>query len=81
MFPGNCCSSNFPEVPPARPPVRFISRFGICAKNSAERTPPELQKPMLRPFLGPRSSSVERLKPCCAFRRYLNTKLLKCALA
>eukprot|EP00969_Alexandrium_andersonii_P305971 13525634-Alexandrium_andersonii.AAC.1 len=44
------------EAPPAHPPARFVGRFGICAKNGADRTPPELQGPILRPCLGPRSS-------------------------
>eukprot|EP00969_Alexandrium_andersonii_P045653 2003625-Alexandrium_andersonii.AAC.1 len=46
---GVCCSSNSAKAPPAHPP--------------RERTPPELQTPMLGLFLGPRSSSFERLKP------------------
>eukprot|EP00969_Alexandrium_andersonii_P055671 2453808-Alexandrium_andersonii.AAC.1 len=50
------------EAPPARPPARFAGRFGNCAKNGTERTPPELQGLHLRSFLGPRSSSFERLK-------------------
>eukprot|EP00969_Alexandrium_andersonii_P008308 361886-Alexandrium_andersonii.AAC.1 len=45
---------------PSRP--SFVGRSGICARNAAERTPQELRVPMLRPFLGPRSSRLERLK-------------------
>eukprot|EP00969_Alexandrium_andersonii_P363810 15462723-Alexandrium_andersonii.AAC.1 len=36
--------------------------------NCAERTPRELRRPRLRPFLGPRSSRFERLKRVCIFR-------------
>eukprot|EP00969_Alexandrium_andersonii_P135017 5972659-Alexandrium_andersonii.AAC.1 len=40
----------------------------MCIRDSArtngrECTPPELQGPMLRPFLGPSSSRFERLGP------------------
>eukprot|EP00969_Alexandrium_andersonii_P025561 1116321-Alexandrium_andersonii.AAC.1 len=51
---------------PSRP--AFVGRFGSCAKDRAERTPRELRGAMLRPFLGPRSSSFERLKRCCVLR-------------
>eukprot|EP00969_Alexandrium_andersonii_P138544 6127066-Alexandrium_andersonii.AAC.1 len=34
--------------------TRFATRFGICARHGAERTPQELRGPILRPFLGPR---------------------------
>eukprot|EP00969_Alexandrium_andersonii_P127722 5645340-Alexandrium_andersonii.AAC.1 len=27
------------EAPPARPPACFFGRFGLCAKNGAERSP------------------------------------------
>eukprot|EP00969_Alexandrium_andersonii_P299420 13237760-Alexandrium_andersonii.AAC.1 len=50
------------EAPPARPPDRFVSRFGICAKSSADRTPPELQGSTPRQRLGVRNSSCERLE-------------------
>eukprot|EP00969_Alexandrium_andersonii_P323059 14274417-Alexandrium_andersonii.AAC.1 len=50
------------EAPPARQPARFVGGIGIRAKKGAERTPRELREPTLRPFLGPRSSSFERLK-------------------
>eukprot|EP00969_Alexandrium_andersonii_P227916 10065534-Alexandrium_andersonii.AAC.1 len=46
---------------PARPSARFVGRLGICANNGAECAPPELRGSILRPFLGPRSSSFERL--------------------
>eukprot|EP00969_Alexandrium_andersonii_P147261 6511860-Alexandrium_andersonii.AAC.1 len=46
-----------------------ISGFGTCANTCEERTPRELRGPVLRPFLGPRSSSSERLKHSCAFGR------------
>eukprot|EP00969_Alexandrium_andersonii_P313226 13839066-Alexandrium_andersonii.AAC.1 len=53
------------EAPPARPLAGFVGRFGICAKNGADHTPPELRGSVLKQFLGPRSSSLERPK---AFR-------------
>eukprot|EP00969_Alexandrium_andersonii_P302433 13369173-Alexandrium_andersonii.AAC.1 len=49
-------------MPLARSPARFVSRFGICANHGAERTLPELRGPILRRFLGPRSSRFERLE-------------------
>eukprot|EP00969_Alexandrium_andersonii_P116158 5136651-Alexandrium_andersonii.AAC.1 len=42
---------------PSRP--AFVGRLGICANNGAERTPRELREPMLRSFLGPRSSRAD----------------------
>eukprot|EP00969_Alexandrium_andersonii_P368202 15472368-Alexandrium_andersonii.AAC.1 len=33
--------------------------------NGADRAPRELRRPLLRPFLGQRISSFERLKRCC----------------
>eukprot|EP00969_Alexandrium_andersonii_P037548 1646113-Alexandrium_andersonii.AAC.1 len=66
MF-GTCCSRNSARVPPARP--------------ARERTPPERQTPMLRPFLGPHSSSFERLTPLRILRRCLSTELRKAVLA
>eukprot|EP00969_Alexandrium_andersonii_P325209 14369627-Alexandrium_andersonii.AAC.1 len=48
--------------------VAFIGRFGICMKDGAERTPRELQGPLLRSFSGPRSSSSESLKQSCMFQ-------------
>eukprot|EP00969_Alexandrium_andersonii_P021005 918018-Alexandrium_andersonii.AAC.1 len=42
-----------------------VVRFGICARSGAERIPRKLRVPLLRPFLGPRSSSSECLKQCC----------------
>eukprot|EP00969_Alexandrium_andersonii_P331303 14643250-Alexandrium_andersonii.AAC.1 len=50
------------EAPSAHPPARLVGRFGICAKSGAECTPRELRGQILRPSLGPRSSSFERLK-------------------
>eukprot|EP00969_Alexandrium_andersonii_P136873 6055568-Alexandrium_andersonii.AAC.1 len=49
--------------PPWEPPEQplFAVIFGISANNGAERTPRELRGSMLRPFLGPRSSSSEGL--------------------
>eukprot|EP00969_Alexandrium_andersonii_P166340 7349769-Alexandrium_andersonii.AAC.1 len=44
-----------------------IVRFGINASNGAECTPRELQGSVLRPFLGPRNSSSERVTKCCTF--------------
>eukprot|EP00969_Alexandrium_andersonii_P368444 15472928-Alexandrium_andersonii.AAC.1 len=41
--------------------ARFAGRFGICANTGAESTRQELQGPILRPCLGPRSSRFERL--------------------
>eukprot|EP00969_Alexandrium_andersonii_P172159 7610222-Alexandrium_andersonii.AAC.1 len=45
----------------------FVVRFGINVNSGAERTPRDHQVSMLRPFLGLRSSSFERLKHCCVF--------------
>eukprot|EP00969_Alexandrium_andersonii_P109361 4824717-Alexandrium_andersonii.AAC.1 len=39
----------------------------MYANNYAEATPPELQGPMLRSCLGPRSSRFERLKQFSMF--------------
>eukprot|EP00969_Alexandrium_andersonii_P128501 5678487-Alexandrium_andersonii.AAC.1 len=32
----------------------FVGSFGMCTENGAERTPRELQGPILRSFPGPR---------------------------
>eukprot|EP00969_Alexandrium_andersonii_P270758 11967447-Alexandrium_andersonii.AAC.1 len=48
------------STPPERPPSAI--GLGISANNGAEGTPRELRTPRLRPLLGPRSSSSERLK-------------------
>eukprot|EP00969_Alexandrium_andersonii_P087338 3852987-Alexandrium_andersonii.AAC.1 len=40
---------------------RLIGRSGICTTSGTECIPPELQGPVLRSFLRPRSSSFERL--------------------
>eukprot|EP00969_Alexandrium_andersonii_P111815 4938340-Alexandrium_andersonii.AAC.1 len=45
----------------------FVRRFRICAGHRSEGTHRELRRPVLRPFLGPRSSSLERLKRCLMF--------------
>eukprot|EP00969_Alexandrium_andersonii_P263429 11642887-Alexandrium_andersonii.AAC.1 len=55
------------EAPPARPPARLVVRFGICANKSAEPTTRELRGAILVPFLGPRSSKLERLELVCMF--------------
>eukprot|EP00969_Alexandrium_andersonii_P353610 15440297-Alexandrium_andersonii.AAC.1 len=46
----------------------FVGRFGICTNNGADTTPWELLGPILKSFLGPRSSSSERLKQFCIFQ-------------
>eukprot|EP00969_Alexandrium_andersonii_P066054 2913864-Alexandrium_andersonii.AAC.1 len=46
-----------------------LGSFGDqCARNAAERSPRELRGPMLRPFLGPRSSRFEGVERCCILR-------------
>eukprot|EP00969_Alexandrium_andersonii_P317976 14045965-Alexandrium_andersonii.AAC.1 len=47
----------------------FGGGVGVCAENASERTSRELRGPMLRLFLGPRSSSFERLEHLGMFGR------------
>eukprot|EP00969_Alexandrium_andersonii_P351134 15434750-Alexandrium_andersonii.AAC.1 len=47
-------SKRLREAPPARSPARFVGRFGIGAKGSAEATPREPPGAIVGPFLGPR---------------------------
>eukprot|EP00969_Alexandrium_andersonii_P191525 8459138-Alexandrium_andersonii.AAC.1 len=51
-----------------REPLLSWADSGSARKNGAERTPRELQGPMLRSSLGPRSSSSEHLKQVCTFQ-------------
>eukprot|EP00969_Alexandrium_andersonii_P273805 12102095-Alexandrium_andersonii.AAC.1 len=59
--------------PPPRNPVGtsrtapLVVRSGISTNDDAERTIRELRGSILRPFLGPRSSSFERLQQVCMF--------------
>eukprot|EP00969_Alexandrium_andersonii_P037250 1632162-Alexandrium_andersonii.AAC.1 len=46
----------------------FVGRFGICAQSGAECNSSELRGPLLRLFLGLRSSSSERLRQLCIFQ-------------
>eukprot|EP00969_Alexandrium_andersonii_P193242 8535330-Alexandrium_andersonii.AAC.1 len=64
-----------------RPLACLVGGFSICARNGAERAPPELRGAMLRPFMGPCSSRFEHLTPCRLFRRCLNTQLLQSEVA
>eukprot|EP00969_Alexandrium_andersonii_P274502 12132392-Alexandrium_andersonii.AAC.1 len=52
-------------LPPAWAPL--VAAIGLSAQESTEGTPRQLRGPLLRPFPGRRSSSSERLKPCCRF--------------
>eukprot|EP00969_Alexandrium_andersonii_P325475 14381363-Alexandrium_andersonii.AAC.1 len=46
----------------------FVLRVGITTKSGVERNPRELEGSTLKLFLGPCSSSSERMKQwCCAF--------------
>eukprot|EP00969_Alexandrium_andersonii_P147140 6506434-Alexandrium_andersonii.AAC.1 len=47
----------------------LVGRFGICKESGPDRTSRELQGPILRTFLGPCSSSSERLNQFCIFGR------------
>eukprot|EP00969_Alexandrium_andersonii_P030850 1346782-Alexandrium_andersonii.AAC.1 len=47
----------------------LVGRFGTYAEKSAERTAWAPRRPMLRPLLGPHSSSSECLEQCCMLGR------------
>eukprot|EP00969_Alexandrium_andersonii_P219373 9688607-Alexandrium_andersonii.AAC.1 len=57
-----------PSQPRAVSSPAVVGRFGICVKSAAERPLRELRGPILRPFLGPRSSRFERLTRFRIFR-------------
>eukprot|EP00969_Alexandrium_andersonii_P371270 15479143-Alexandrium_andersonii.AAC.1 len=67
-LPGGLCPAGHPqEAPPVRPMLASWAESASVRTNAAECTHPELPGSIPRQFLGPRSSSFERLKQLRTF--------------